>query len=237
MGLGDRLITVSAAVAETMRELGVPESKLKIVLNGNLQSSRVPPIADVPPAALLHPAIVSVAGMYPRKGISELMQAFDQVAQTIPEAHLYLVGGGPEPDRLAFAEEAAKLRSAPHIHFEGFQALSQAYMLACDIFVLASRRDSCPLVLAEAREAGCAIIASDVDGIPESLDFGQAGILVPPQSPKELASAILLLLQNPDLRRDWQLKARTNIERFSIGRMANEIEGIYRELKDGRSTP
>ena len=48
------------------------------------------------------------------------------------------------------------------IHFEGFQAEPQRYMLATDIFVLASHCESFGLVLTEAREAGCAIIASDV---------------------------------------------------------------------------
>jgi glycosyltransferase involved in cell wall biosynthesis len=234
MALGDRLITVSSAVADTMRELGVPARKLKVVLNGNLQSPRVPALADLTPKSLAHPAIVTVAGIYPRKGISELMEAFDQVAQTFPDAHLYLVGEG---QRKEFGEKAGKLRSGSHIHFEGFQPQSQAYMLACDIFVLASRRDSCPLVLAEAREAGCAIIASDVDGIPEALDHGEAGILVPPQSPKDLAAAILLLLQDAELRQEWQAKAKAHLERFAISRMASEVQYLYLELKASSVKP
>jgi glycosyltransferase involved in cell wall biosynthesis len=228
MGLADRLITVSTAVAETMREHGVPSRKLRVVLNGNLGSPRVPKLSELTPASLHHPAIVTVAGMYHRKGIPELLEAFEIVAQKVPDVHLYLVGGGP--DRVLFGELAAPLSSVDRIHFEDFQPAPQRYMLAADIFVLASRRDSCPLVLAEAREAGCAIIASDIDGIPEALDFGQAGILVTPQSPEHLAASMLLLLEQPELRRSWQVKAKTDLERFTIGRMTREVVSVYEDL-------
>ncbi len=108
-------------------------------------------------------------------------------------------------------------------------------MLSADIFVLASRRDSFGLVLAEAREAGCAIIASDVDGIPEALDHGAAGILVPPQNPPELARALSLLLHDPDLRRSWAARAHTGLDRFTVSRMSAQCLEIYRDLLSGRS--
>jgi glycosyltransferase involved in cell wall biosynthesis len=235
MGLADRLITVSSAVAETMREHGVPSRKLRVVLNGNLGSPRVPKISELTPATLHHPAIVTVAGMYHRKGIAELIEAFGTVAEKIPEVHLYLVGGGP--DKALFQEQAAQLPSVERIHFEDFQPAPQSYMLSADIFVLASRRDSCPLVLAEAREAGSAIIASDIDGIPEALDYGDAGILVPPRSPEHLAAAMLLLLEKPELRKSWQAKAKTDLDRFTIGRMAREIFTVYEDLLEPAKAP
>ena len=228
MALGDRLIAVSAAVAESMRAEGVPEQKLRVVLNGTVKSPRLPPIGSLQPEPLLHPAVLTVAGLHHRKGIAELIEAFNLAARDVPDAHLYLIGEGPQ--RELFEQQAAACAAHAHIHFINFQAVPQRFMLSADIFVLASRRDSFGLVLAEAREAGCAIIASDVDGIPEVLDHGAAGILVPPQDPPRLAEAISLLLRDPDLRRSWSAKAKSGLERFTVSRMSAECLEVYREV-------
>jgi glycosyltransferase involved in cell wall biosynthesis len=227
MGRADCVITVSAAVAQSMREQGVPDSKLRVVLNGNLRNPRFAPLSTLTPPPLLRPSIITVAGMYQRKGIAELIEAFNIVAPQA-EGNLYILGDGP--DKTLFEEQARLTPASDRIHFVGFHPSPQSFMLSADIFVLASRRDSCPLVLGEAREAGCAIVASDVDGIPEALDGGEAGILVPVQSPPELAAALLLLLRDPELRKSWQQRAQANLDRFFVSRMSNDILDIYREL-------
>jgi glycosyltransferase involved in cell wall biosynthesis len=232
MGLADRLITVSAAVADEMRAQGVPARKLRVILNRNLQSPRQPAMATLEPADLLHPAILTIAGMNHRKGIAELLEAFDLVAAAFPAAHLYLAGEGSE--RKLFEEQASRSPAGDRIHFFGFHESPHSLMLASDIFVLASRRDSCPLVLGEARLAGCAIIASDVDGIPEALDDGGAGLLVPPQSPEVLAEAILSLLRDDALRMSWKQRASSGLERFMVGQMVGEVMDLYRELLETR---
>ena len=233
MGWADRLIAVSAAVAESMRAEGVPERKLRVVLNGTVKSPRLPPIETLDPAPLDRPAVLTVAGLHHRKGIAELIEAFNFAANRCPEAHLYLIGEGPQ--RELFEQQAAASPAHAHIHFINFQPVPQRFMLSADIFVLASRRDSFGLVLAEAREAGCAIIASDVDGIPEALAGGAAGVLVPPGDPAKLGDAIALLLHDPELRRGWAAKARAGLERFTVSRMSAECVAVYRELIATRS--
>jgi glycosyltransferase involved in cell wall biosynthesis len=104
-------------------------------------------------------------------------------------------------------------------------------MLAADIFVLASHYESFGLVLTEAREAGCAIIASDVDGIPETLDNRRAGILVPPKDSHALAAAFVELLSNPDNLQKWKSQGKQNLERFSVKRLNGETLAVYGELK------
>jgi glycosyltransferase involved in cell wall biosynthesis len=116
------------------------------------------------------------------------------------------------------------------IHFEGFQPEPQGYLQSTDIFVLASHQEPFGLVLSEAREAGCAIVASQVDGIPEALDGGRAGILVPPANPAALAEAIAQLLQNYDWLNTWKCLAQENLEWLSIKRVNNETLAVYSEL-------
>ena len=140
MRLADRVIAVSQAVQVDLISKGVPSEKVRVVVNGPLGSPRRSPTDSLGAKKLNHPAIVTVAGMNHRKGIAELIQAFCIVAQGIPEANLYLVGHGPE--RALFENLASRSQFADQIHFEGYQDEPAEYMLASDIFVLASRRES-----------------------------------------------------------------------------------------------
>ncbi|MFN6565844.1 glycosyltransferase family 4 protein [Dendronalium sp. ChiSLP03b] len=235
MGLADRVIAVSHAVANSMVRRGISKKKLRVISNGTLGSPRHRKITDYQPIPLHRPAITTVAGMYHRKGIAELIEAFIKIAIDFPQAHLYLIGNGPDRaifeamvEKTAFNDACGGL--CQRIHFEGFQPEPQRYMLATDIFVLASHCESFGLVLTEAREAGCAIIASDVDGIPETLDNRQAGILVPPKDSQTLAAALAHLLSDPKKLSKWKNRAKQNLDRFSAARVNEETLAVYREV-------
>jgi len=228
MGLADRVIAVSHSVAKTMEGQGIAGSRIQTVLNRTLCTPRLPPLAEVRPAALSRPAIVTVCGMNHRKGISELLDAFEIAGERFPKVHLYLVGNGPQ--RNLFEQQARASRWCDRIHFEGFQIEPRAWMLSADIFVLASRRESFGLVLIEAREAGCAIVATEVDGIAEALDDGQAGFLVPPRNPEALADAFCALLESEEQRKEWKARARQGIESFHLSIMAAEVQQVYEDL-------
>lgn len=234
MGFADRVIAVSQSVANSMERQWIPKRKIRVVLNGTLGSSRVPPLSAIRAVGLQRPAIVTVCGMSHRKGIAELLCSFERVGLEFHNAHLYLVGDGP--DRAEFERQARQSAFSERIHFEGYQPLPQSYMCSADIFVLASRRESFGLVLTEAREAGCAIVATDVDGIAEALDGGRAGILVPRNDEAALADAVCKLLRDDAARQQWQHKAVEGISRFSVDRMAVEIRSVYEEMLAGRRT-
>ena len=145
MGLADRIIVVSESVGATMAAYGIPWRKLRVVLNRTLNGAHQPRLEEIEPVPLARPAIVTVCGMTYRKGIEELLTAFDGVARKFHDAHLYLVGDGTERDWFQLLA-----RRSPHysrIHFEGYRAVPQAYMLTADVFVLAARRESFGLVL------------------------------------------------------------------------------------------
>jgi glycosyltransferase involved in cell wall biosynthesis len=228
MGLADRVIAVSESVGTTMEASGISRAKIRVVLNRTMYSARQPRLEDVEPAKLTGRPIVTVCGMTRRKGVEELIAAFDKVGREIKDAHLYLVGDGPE--RGDFEQLARVSPFSDRIHFEGFKAVPQAYMLSAEVFVLAARRESFGLVLLEAREAGCAIVATNTDGISEALDNGRSGILVPPCDPESLADALCKMLMNDEERMQWKERARLGIEKFSIGRMAREVGDVYDDL-------
>jgi glycosyltransferase involved in cell wall biosynthesis len=230
MGVGDRVIAVSQNVREQMERRGIPSRKLRVVRNGPLQSPRLrllPPRTEWP--SIDHPAIVTVAGLYERKGIGDLIEAFCILATDVPEARLYLVGDGP--DREMFELKAKSVPCSERIHFVGFVQDPRMYLYQADVFVLASRSDPSPLVIPEAREAGCAIIATNCGGIPEALDGGQAGVLVPPRRPDLLANALSALLNDTEQREQWRIRARSNLESLSLTRTTAETLEVYQELQ------
>ncbi|MBD2095421.1 glycosyltransferase family 4 protein [Trichocoleus sp. FACHB-591] len=227
MGVADRVIAVSQAVADSMERRGIPQRKLRVIRNGTLGSPRQRS-SSLPTISLQHPAIATVAGMYQRKGITELITAFAQIAADFPEAHLYLIGEGP--DRQMFEAQAQATPVSERIHFLGFQPQPQRYLQATDIFVLASHQEPFGLVLSEAREAGCAIIASNVDGIPEALDQGAAGLLVHPKDSAAIAAALLELLQCSQQLQAWKKQAQRNLAWLSVSRVHQETLAVYQEL-------
>jgi len=222
MRVGDAVVAVSQANARALKARGIPPSTLHVVPNGTLGSPRLTDSdADV---EMRHPAVTSLAGLFERKGIPELVAAFERLPDSL-SAHLYLVGDGSYRKELE-----TRMRTSPsahRIHLEGFQPDPGPYLRATDVFVLASRKDPFPLVLSEARAAGCAIIGTNVDGIPEALEGGRAGVLVPPGDAKALSEGLRRLLESEEERRRLAVAAKTNLEWLSAGHMADRMLAVY----------
>lgn len=226
MRFADRVIAVSDAVRQSMARRGIPLSKLRTVLNGTVHSPRFPQPAPQP-YDLPRPAMTFVGGLHPRKGVVDMLRAFGMVVAEHPNAHFYIIGDGP------FREEYQNLArdiSSSNIVFCGHLDDPRPYLLGSDIFVLASLADPAPLVISEARQAGCAIVATHVGGIPESLDQGEAGLMVPPREPSLLADALLKLIRDPAYLAQMREKAAANTSRFTVERVASDTESVYREL-------
>ena len=223
----DMIIAVSDGAAEALVATGVDRSQIRVVQNGPLMSARATLTAASGAAELTHPAIVTVAGLVERKGVHILMEAFGAIADAHPDAHLYFVGGGPEQE--ALERRRAELTGGDRVHIEGFQPDPVRYMRAAEIFVLASFRDPFPLAALEARGAGAVVVASDVDGLPEAVDHGEAGLLVTPGDSAGLAAALDRLLSSPEELARLRERSLIGVERFSAARMAVDTEAVYRE--------
>ncbi|TXM67324.1 glycosyltransferase family 4 protein [Methylobacterium sp. WL69] len=249
MGVGRRVIAVSAAVGRSMADRGIPARRLRVVLNGTIGSARLDPQAPPPSppfgtsmngagmdggvdgsAAVPRPTALNllfIGGLHPRKGVSDLLDAFERVHATRPDTRLTIVGEGPHADE--YKERVARMAGASAVTFSGGQSDPRPFFAAADIFILPSLADPAPLVLSEARAAGCAVVATAVDGIPELLENGRAGILVPPSDPTQLGDAILALVRDPDELALWKRNSQYNIDHLSIARVARETLAIYAE--------
>ncbi|HZZ01663.1 glycosyltransferase, partial [Paraburkholderia sp.] len=158
-------------------------------------------------------------------GIGDLLHAFALLRQRVPDAVLYLVGDGP--DRAAMEALADQLGVAGHAHFEGFVADPRAYLAQADVFALASHYEAAGLVLCEARETGRAIVATRVGGIPEMLDDGEAGLLVPAHDPVTLSETLGLLLTDRVAHAALTVRATQNLDKFSMQQVSDGYLSIY----------
>jgi glycosyltransferase involved in cell wall biosynthesis len=226
MRVGDRVIAVSDATRQAMLARGLSDRQLRTVRNGPLGSPRSG-LRNGESPRLERPAILTVCGLYRRKGVSELIEAFANLSDKHPAARLYIAGDGP--DRDLFQEQARRTHVSERIVFLGFAPNPAPLFAQADIFVLASHAEPFGLVIAEAREAGCAIVGSDTGGIPEVLEFGEAGLLTPPGDAAALTQVLDRLLGDAGFRANYQRKARQNLHWLSCARMAEETVAVYRE--------
>ncbi|HEY3695988.1 glycosyltransferase family 4 protein [Phenylobacterium sp.] len=226
MGLGDLVVGVSRSTAECMAGRRVPRSKLRVVLNGTLGAPRRD-FFPSQPVALKSPNVVTISALHGRKGIPDMIAAFEIVAGRRGDVELYIVGDGP--GRAEYEALAAASPAAGRIHFLGQLRDTKSFLNAADIFLLTSHDEPFGLVLTEAREAGCAIVATDVGGVPEALDQGAAGLLAPARRPDRLAEALLGLLDDPAELARLQAASRANLERWTIDRVASEYADVYAE--------
>ncbi len=226
MGVGDLVVAVSQAVANKMVDRGIPYSKLRVVINGVIGTPRLS--STLPsPKPLSHPAVIYVGGLHPRKAVDDLIEAFAITAHRITKAHLYIIGAGPCRD--AYEKQAAETGVTDRIIFCGGEMDPRTYLLSGDLFILASHAEPGGLVIAEARSCGCAVIATQVDGIPEMLEGGKAGLLVPSKRPDLLAESMIQVLSDEQILTDLKQRSLRNIDFFIIERAAKDYLAIYEE--------
>jgi len=227
MGLAHQVVGVSTAVSEAMAARGIPRRKISTVLNGVVGSPRrVRKAEPVEVPDLIQPAIVAVGAVSHRKGADLLVEAARRLAVS-DGAHTYLVGN---LDWAELGDEVSASDAADFIHFVGFDPQPQRFIKAATVFVLASRKDPAPLSLVEATEAGVAIVAAAVDGVPELLDDGDAGVLVPADDADALTAAIGSLLRNPARRAALAERAHAQSQRLTVERVSSDYRDIYDSL-------
>lgn len=226
MAAAHRVVGVSVAVSEALQRRGVPRRKVRTVLNGVVGSARRRQVTAGPAVDLAEPALLAVGAVSHRKGADVLVEAAARLAKS-HDAHTYLAGNVDWQAPRTTAKESA---GADHIHFLGFEPDPRRLFVAATVYVLASRRDPAPLVLAEALEAGLPIVASAVDGVPELLADGAAGVLVPPGDADALAAAVGNLLDDERERARLAGAARDRSAQLGVARVCADYRAVYDEV-------
>ena len=175
------------------------------------------------------PVIGVLGRLVPVKGHGYLVEAWPAILKEFPSALLLFVGEGPQREPLA--ARAASLGVANHVRMVGAQFDLPGYVAACDVIVQPSLNEGMGRTVLEALVMGKPVIASRVGGLPDLIEHGRNGLLVPPASPSALAHAVCSLLWDPVRLRRMSGAARRSVgHRLSAQAMVEAIDRLYGEL-------
>ena len=172
------------------------------------------------------PVLVTIGRLADQKGHRYLLQALPRLLETWPQLCCLFVGEGELRD--ALHHMAIDLGVEQACRFVGVRADIADILAAADLFVLPSLSEGFPFVLLEALAMGCPIVASRVNGIPELIEEGKTGFLVPAREPQALALAIQKLLSDPAAASRMGAAGRTVVrEQFTADRMVAKTTAIF----------
>lgn len=231
IGLSDIVVSNSEAGAAYAVELGADPERVRVVPNGrNVEQFRSADAADVRAELAIDDdelVVGTVGRLIERKGHAELITAWADVRTRVPNARLLVVGDGVQREALQAHAEA--VGCADSVEFLGRRDDVPELLAAMDVFAFPSHFEGLPGAVIEAMAAGCAIVATPVDGTTDLLDDYRTGLFVPVDSPEPLGWAISRLLESPQLRATLGDSARTEATaEYTVDTMVERFESVYR---------
>ena len=235
-GLCAGVIAISDTVAETLREIGVPGDRITTVLNA-IDVERIVSMAAAPPTTPLPVrdtapvVLVPTASIRPNKGIHVLLQA----AREVPELEVWIAGDMRDSAAGGYAQHLLELSRSPklsgRVHFIGFRPDIYSVVRAADIICVPSVcREGFGLAAAEAMTLGKPVIVSNRGALPDVVQQGEAGIIIDPDRPQDLTSALQRLITDSQYAQRLGTHAESYARlRFSYDRWAETVAQVLRD--------
>jgi glycosyltransferase involved in cell wall biosynthesis len=228
--LAHRIVVNARALRQHLAQFGVERERIFVSHNG-LDTREFYPAMVERPEFLRGASLVigSLAVLREEKRIDVLLEAFAKVLPSDRRMRLLVVGTGDMRERLLQRRSELGLDEA--CHFVATTADVPQWMRMLDIYVLPSRSEGFPNTVLEAMGCGCAVVASNVGGVPELIEHGRNGLLSAPADADDLARQLAVLIQNPELRKQMGERAATDAKTsFSMEAVAGRIESMYDSL-------
>lgn len=220
----DHVVAVSRAIATLLAADGLPSRQLSVVYEG--VPDRLPAAGGrealrelgIPEGA---PVVGNVAALTDHKDHATLLEAAAALRRQLPEARYVVVGEGEL--RATLEAQAARLGIADRVIFAGFRRDLDRLLPAFDVFCLSSHQEGLGTSLLDAMCFGRAVVATAAGGIPEAVEDGVTGRVVPVRDPAALAAALLEVLGSPERREALGRAGRARfLARFTAERMVEE---------------
>lgn len=231
-GACDRVIAVSRAIATVLEEGGLPPERVRLVYEG---------VPDRPPegggrealAALGvpedAPVVGKVAALADHKDHMTFLAAAARVAERLPDARFLIVGDGELRSRVEARVRELGLNG--HCVLTGFRTDMDRLIPAFTVFCLSSHMEGLGTSLLDAMCFSRPIVATAAGGIPEAVEDGLTGRVVPVKAPEALAAALVEVLSDPRRQRAMGEAGRRRFEeRFTADRMVEETLKVYAEI-------
>lgn len=200
--------------------IGIPPHRIEVVQNAVALGEEPAPPPDGPPVLLVPAALRA------DKGHAGALRAFRGVLASRPDARLQLAGDGPQ--RTALERAAGELGIAGSVEFLGLRHDVPDLLRASTACVLASTSVECfPYALLEAMAAGRAVVSTNVGGVPEMVDDGVTGALVPPHDDGALTAAMLRAIE-PATAVRWGEAGRARVTAcFGLERWGRRVTELF----------
>lgn len=239
---GERAVAISEPVGNHLREtFRFPLERIRVIYNGIDFIDFISRFRAYDPKEVRReygisekaPVVGVTARLVPDKGHEYLIQAVKRLESDFPDLSLLIVGDGRYRSHLN--ELARELNLLDRIYFTGNLRDVSKPLAAVNVFALpAVWREGFGLSIVEAMICQKPIIVTNIWALNTMIQNGVNGILVEPRDVESLAGAIRLILNDPDLReRISKSGQETAQQRFSLGRMAEELEAVYQEVLQG----
>lgn len=229
--LATRFVAVSRADADRMiSKEGVSADKVTVIPNGYIPSSTSSE-CDVRAALGLDAKalVIGIAAVLrPEKRIDLLLAAHARVRSVLPEARLVIAGDGE--CRPALERQARDLRLDGAVHFLGARTDVDSVLRAADVGALSSDREGSPLLVFECMANETPLVATAVGGVPDAVEHGRTGLLVPRRDPDALAQALISLLTDPERRARMAAAAKNALRGYTIDATAARFAALYDSL-------
>ncbi|GAA1426427.1 glycosyltransferase family 1 protein [Microlunatus lacustris] len=237
----DRVIATCSDEVRELRRMGLPAGRTTVVPCGVDATHFTPADDGTPvPARTRRHRLVTVGRPVPRKGFAVVVEAL----AGLPDTELLVVGGtgdpGADPELDRLRELAARVGVTDRLHCLGQvpRPTMPALLRSADAVVCAPWYEPFGLVPLEAMACGVPVVAAAVGGMLDSVADGVTGLLVPPQDPAALRSALATLLAAPERRAQWGAAGRQRVlERYTWPRVAAATTDVYAAVLDRRSQP
>ena len=228
IGRLDAFVTVSARDAADHR-LHLAGLRTRIT---NIANAAPRPRAE--PSDLRVPLVVAAGRLFPVKRYDLLVEAFAKVVAERPEWRLRIYGKGPERANLRALIDTLRLND--HVFLMGPSATLETEWPKASVAVVSSEWESLGMTILEAMHAGVPVVATDCPHGPgEILTDGTDGLLVTPNDPNALATGLLRLIDDPELRRRVGTTGRTTVQRYAPRVIATEYEQLIADLQEARA--
>ena len=215
------------------REYGVPAARLAIVPEPIDLPRWQEDFARAPRRARRAPTVLSVARMYPRKRLGDLLRAAPPLRARLPGAQVRIIGNGPEREALDRLHRELALGDAAVLLGDVSRAVLAEEYANADCFCLPSVQEGFGIVFLEAMAAGLPVVACRAAAIPEVVLDGRTGVLVPPRDPAALAEALGAVLGDGERARTLGAEGRRWVTEFTPERVARRFLDAVHSLVEG----
>lgn len=229
----DLYLAISSGVREALLAGGVESDRIRSVPSGiDLEKfDRVGDGAGLRREFGIEPStrvVGNIAALAPHKSHSDLLHAARVVCARRDDVRFFIVGEGKLHAELAALTASLGLKG--RVTFTGFRDDALEFLRVFDCFVMSSYLEGLGTSIMDAQAAGVPVVATETGGIPDIVEDGVTGLLVPPRDSGALAAAIERMLEDEVLRNKCVSAAAGKSRGYDYRRMVYKTLGAYREV-------